>query len=107
MVLAEVVGGAAPERTVVQPVAFCMVAAVVVEDELLIEAVVASQSCLVQVFVVFDTSLFTVGAIHQAQVIVACCHTVPCLSCAFEVADVLVAERESVVHPCQSTIVGA
>ena len=115
VVLPEVVGGFGPVGAVVHRVSLCLVVsagvlhevAVGIGSQLFVERVVAPESHIVEVVVGLDARLSAVGAVHQAQVVVAGRHAVPCLSRLLEVADVLESYAEVVADPRQSAIIAA
>ena len=108
MVLPEVVRRLVPVAAVAHLVALGRVGAVVVDDELLVEGVVASQTLVPHVGIGPDACLAAVGAVHDAQVVGAGSHAVPSLSGTLEVADVLVSDEEIIRHGVgQAAVVGA
>ena len=103
MVLIEVVRGLVPIATVAHLIALGGELSVlgVREYELLIERVKLAQSVLIHISIV----LHAVVAQTCVAVIVACSHSVPCLSCLLEVAYILIADLVFVAEPCQSAVV--
>lgn len=73
----------------------------------LIEGVVTAKTGIIKVFIGLDAGGTAVGAVHQRQVVVAGCHSVPSLSCLLKVAEILVADGEVIIHIAQTAIVGA
>ena len=115
MVLPEVIGGFIPGLTIVHHVAFCLVVAACIANEIiigigrepLIKTVITSESHFVQVLVGLDTCITAIGAVHQTEVVITGSNSVPCLSCLFEVTDVLVSDNDIIGKPTQSSVVAA
>ena len=115
MVLPEIVGGAVPECSVIQLVTTGDIMAVfvfhevafIVINEVFVKRVESPQAHVPHVGVGFDARMVAEGAVHEAEVVVACHDAVPCLTGRLEVADVLVAQLEVIIDIGDATVVAS
>ena len=108
VVLHEVVGGAAPQVPVAHLIAFGDVVSLVVGLEagtfvvpyqLLVEVIVPAQPGIVEVLVASYAGVSAVGAVEEAQIVVAGHYAVPGLAGMLVVAHILVADAKFAVKP--------
>ena len=113
VVLVEVVGGAGPEAAVGHAVALGAVVARGVDGEgafgvvgeSFVERVEAPESAVVHIFVRAYACLGAIGAVHEAEVVVAGGYAVPSLAGMFVVADILVSDDQIIrCFPRQASV---
>ena len=75
-------------------------------QKLLVEWVELTKTVLVEVAVGLDACCVTICAVHETEIVITCNNAIPRLSCFLVVADILVANRQTIVgHPRNAAII--
>ena len=107
MILPEVICSLVPIRAVAHLESLCRIGAVITDNQSFIEGVKLTKAYIPHVFIGLDASLAAIGTVHDTQVVGTSCHTVPSLTCTFEVSDILIAYLKLFTKPCQPAIVAS